>query len=340
MNTRSALLVIAVLAIACGSRAETTGVAPSATLTATASPSATASPTLRPNPTVGPGTYTSVALAFRVELPEGWRRSACESGSEPQHLPAVEGFTSATLADEVSSDMGPNNPGVSVRVESNAAKQTALQWIESGKLGSSLYTKYEKISFDDKPDAARVTYTEGGVSHVTAIIVAARTQIYAIVRSGPLTAVTIPSQTNLLNSLHILSDVELSDAKATLASPAAAAAPNRTVEEAADALATAFTQKDSAALAPIAWQCVWQGNEQAGAATRPSSVFLSNLQKSFAAGLTVTLQPRPIETNASAPSTAQVRGTWKDGDQAQRSARFVLTKTGNTWYWGGVVLGP
>lgn len=236
--------------------------------------------------------------------------------------------------------MGPNNPGVSVRVESNAAKQTALQWIESGKLGSSVYTKYEKISFDDKPDAARVTYTEGGLSNVTAIIVAARAQIYAIVRSGPLTAATIPSQTSLMNSLHILSDVELSDAKATLASPTAATAPNRTVEEAADALATAFTQKDTAALAPIAWQCVWQGNEQAGAATRPSSVFLTNLQGSLAAGLTVTVQPRPIETLASDSSFAQIRGTWKEAGRAQRSARFVLNKVGNTWYWRGVVLGP
>ncbi len=336
MNMRLPLLVLALLAVACGSRAETPGAAPSAT----ASPllATTASPTLRPNPTAGPGVYTNVALAYRVELPEGWRRSACQSSSEPQHLPAVEGFTSATLDDEISTDIGPNNPGVSVRAEDNTAKHTALQWLESGKLGSSVYTKYERISFDGKPDAARVTYTERGVSNVTAIVVSARAQIYAISRSGPTTASTLPSQTSLMNSLHILSDVELSDAKATLASPATVG-PNRTVEEAADALAKAFTQKDAAALAPIAWQCVWQGNEQAGAATRPSSVFLSNLQKSFAAGLTVTVQPRPIETNANSTTTAQVRGTWKDAGQAQRSARFVLNKAGNTWYWGGVVLG-
>jgi hypothetical protein len=229
---------------------------------------------------------------------------------------------------------------VGVRVEENTTKQTALQWLESGKLGSSVYTKYEKISFDDKPDAARVTYTEGGVSNVTAIVVVARAQVYAISRSGPLTAALIPSQTTLMNSLHVLSDVELSDARATLAPPAAATAPARTAEEAADALAKAMTQKDTAALAPIAWQCVWQGNEQAGAATRPSSVFLSNLQKSFAAGLTVTVQPRPIETNANSTTTAQVRGTWKDAGQAQRSARFVFREVGKTWYWEGVVLGP
>ncbi|MDQ2952609.1 MAG: hypothetical protein M3R54_10140, partial [Chloroflexota bacterium] len=138
-------------------------------------------------------------------------------------------------------------------------------------------------------------------------------------------------------SLHVLSDVELSDAKATLASPAPAAA--RTVEEAADALARAFALKDTAALASVAWSCVWQGNENAGAAMRPSSVFLSTLQKSFAAGLTVAIQPRPIETNANAPSEATIRGTWKDAGQAQRPARFILSRVGNTWSWRGVVLG-
>jgi hypothetical protein len=317
-------------------------VAPSATTSTapTANASATASPTLRPNPIVGPGVYTSVALAYRVELPDGWRRSSCESSAETQHLPAVEGFTSATINDEVSSDIGPNNPGVRVMVEDNAAKLTPLQWLESGRLGASAYSLYEKISFDGKPDTARLVHSEGNLSLVTAIVVSARAQIFSIVRTGPTATATIPSQTSLLNSLHILSDVELSDAKATLASPVPAIAPARTVEEAAAAMARGFAEKDSAALAPIAWSCVWQGNEQAGAATRPSSVFLANLQRSFAAGLIVTVQPRPIETITNSPSSANIRGTWKEAGQAERSARFVLTKGGNTWYWAGVVLGP
>lgn len=340
MNARLLPVLVALIAVACGSRAETPGAAPSATaIPATASPTAAPSPTLRPNPTSGPGVYTSTALAYRVELPAGWRRSACESSTDSQRLPATEGFTAATIDDEVSSDIGPNNPGVRVMVEENAAKQTALQWLESGKIGSSINTKYEKASFDGKPDAARAVHTEGGVSVVTAIVVSARAQIFSIVRTGPTTAAALPSQTSLMNSLHILSDVELSDAKATFASPTTASAPARTAEEAADAMAKAFAQKDAANLAPIAWQCLWQGNEQAGAAMRPASVFLSNLQKSFAAGLTVAVQPRPIETLANAPGDAQIRGTWKDAGQAQRSARFVLSKVGNTWYWRGTVLG-
>lgn len=333
-------VVASLLAVACGSRAETPAVAPTATAptaSASTSPAATTSATLRPNPTAGPAAYTSVALAYRVQLPEGWRRTACGSSSEPWHLPAVESFTSASLADEVTSDMGPNNPGVHVLVEDNTAKLTALQWLESGKVGSSLYTTYEKISFDGKPDAARATRSEGGLSLVTAIVVSARGQLFAIVRTGPLSSGTLSSQTSLLNSLHILSDVELSDAKSTLASPAPA--PARTAEEVADAMAKGFAQKDTAVLAAVAGPCPWQGNEQAGSASRTASVFLADLQKKFATGLVVTVQPRPIETNANAPGSATIRGTWKDAGQAERSARFILGRVGNTWYWNGLILG-
>jgi hypothetical protein len=310
----------------------------SATASATASPVPTAPPTPRPNPTGGPGSYTSVPLAFRVDLPEGWRRTACESSPEPQHLPAVEGFTSAAVDEEVSSDIGPNNPGVSVRVEDNAAKQTALQWLQSTQLflGFTPNPRYEKTTFDGKPDAARVVTNDGSL--VQAIAVSARGQIYAVLRFGPPATSMLSLQTSLMNSLHVLSDVELSDAKATFASPAPAAA--RTAEETADGMAKAFAQKDANALAAVAWSCLWQGNENAGGATRPSTVFLANLQKSLAAGLTVTVQPRPIETQANAPTEGQIRGTWKDAGRAQQTARFVLSKIGNTWYWRGVVLGP
>jgi hypothetical protein len=104
-------------------------------------------------------------------------------------------------------------------------------------------------------------------------------------------------------------------------------------------MATAFAQKDVTALGAIAWQCLWQGNEQAGAATRPASVFLATLQKSFAAGLTVAAQPRPVEALPNSTSDVQIRGTWRDADQVPRSARFILSKVGNTWYWRGTVLG-
>jgi|GEM_PF-3230383 len=339
MNARLFLTPLAVLAVACGSLAESPGIAPSArasvTPSATASPVPTASPTPRPNPTAGPGTYTSVALAYRVDLPERWRRAACGSSLEPTHLPAVEAFTSASADEEAFSDIGPSNPGVSVFIEDNAAKQTAMQWLESGKLGQSTSTKFEKTMFDGKPDAARVVTTDGSL--VTAIVVNARGQIFSIQRVGPPPTGGLQSQTTVLNSFHILSDVELSDAKATFASPAPAAA--RSAEEVADLLAKGFAQKDSTLLATAAAACLGQGAEQAGSSSRPAARFLSDLQKSFASGLVVTAQPRPIGDQAipNSPGYATIRGTWKDAGQPQRNVKLMLQKIGNTWYWFGVL---
>jgi hypothetical protein len=284
----------------------------------------------------GPGVYTSVALAFSVELPDGWRRSSCGSSSEPTHLPAVEAFTSAGADDEAFSDVGPGNPGVSVLVEENSAKTSAVQWLGSGKLGSSMATKFEKLAFDGKADAARVITNDGGL--VMAIVVAARGQMYAIQRVGPpATGGALSAQTSLLSSFHILTDVELSDAKATLASPAPAAA--RTVEEVADTLAKGLAQKDTALLATVAASCLAQGAEQAGAASRPAARFLSELQSSFAKGLVVAAQPRPIQDQSipNSPNYATIRGTWKDAGQPQRNVKLMLQKVGNTWYWFGVL---
>jgi hypothetical protein len=338
------LVAMLVLAVACGSRAESPGLAPSAspsptpTPTSSPPPAPTAPPTLRPNPTAGPGLFTNVVLAYRVELPEGWRRSECAWNAEAQKVPVTEGFTSASIDEELMTDIGAHRPGVEVHVEENSAKRTALQWLESGRFSGSagaFGNRYEKTSFDGKPDAARFVSTDGSTVH--AIAVSARGQIYAIARIGQPTAATTSSQTSLLTSLHILSDVELSEAKATLASPAPAAA--RTAEEVADAMARGFAQKDTAALTAVAGACIWQGGEQSGSAMRPSSAYLANLQKAFAAGLTITVQPRPIEALANPQGDAQIRGTWKEAGQAQRSARFVFAKVGNTWSWRGVVLG-
>lgn len=347
MNARLFVAVLAAFAVGCGSRAESPGTAPGATLstasTTSRSPAATASPTPRPNPTSGPGTYTSVALAYRVELPDGWRRAACGSGVELTHLPAVEAFTSASADDEVFSDIGPGNPGISVFVDDNVAKLTALQWLESGKLGHSVQTRFEKASFDDKADAARIVTVDGSL--VIAVVVGARGHIHAIQRVGPppggggppLGGGTVSSQTNLLNSLHVLSDVELSDAKATLASPAPAAA--RTVEEVADALAQGFSHKDTAALATVAGSCLQQGAEQAGASSRPGARLLSDLKNSFANGLVVTPQARPIEDQSTpnSPNYSTIRATWTEAGKAARNVKLMMQKVGNTWYWFGVL---
>jgi hypothetical protein len=332
------LVVAVLLVVACGPRAEAPGASPSELATATATGTAAAatatpspSPTLRPNPTAGPATYTSLALAYRVELPTGWRRSACQSTKDPVGDTAVETFTTASVDDEAGTDTGPNNDVVLVRVEAAPAGQTALQWLESGKMGFSVASRFERATVDGK-DGARVVTTATGKA--TAFVVAARGRMYAVSRGlREPTPASDQTATALMTSLHVLSDSELADARATLATPRPA--PARSAEEVADAVARGFAQKDTTVLASVADDCLTQALESAGAGFTSQTKFLATLRTGFTNGLVVTVQPRPLEDQMAA--SANVRGTWQDPGQARRNVKMMLQKHGNTWFWIGVL---
>ena len=329
--------------LACGPRAEAPGASASptaasaATITATASPAPTpsATPTLKPNPTAGPGTYTSLAYGYRVDLPAGWRRSACQSTRDPSQPPAVETFTSASIDEETGTDIGPAHDIVFMQIEENPSGQTALGWLESGKLGFSTQSHFEKITFDNNPDAARMVGNDG--TTIGAIVVNARFRIYAISRGlREPTPASEATARAIMSSLHILRDAELADARSTLATPPPPAP--RSAEEVADALARGFSQRDMSILATVADACITRGAEQAGASFNSTPKILAEWQKSFANGFSVTVQPRPIEYG-SGPSSpgATVRATWLDPGQPQRNVQLMMTKVRDTWYWIGVL---
>ena len=347
MNARLSLVALALLSMACGSRAEAPGTAltsgPTATATATAAATASATPTrslaatLKPNPTAGPGIYTSLAYAYRVELPAGWRRSACQSTSAPSQTPGVETFTNATVEAEAGTDTGPAQDVVLMRVEENAGGQTALGWLESGKMGFSMGSAFEKITFDNNPDAARVVTTDNGT--LLGIVVNARFRIFAVSRilRDPTPAAEAPARA-LMTSLHVLRDNELADARATVATPPPVLP--RSVEDVADALARGFSQKDTTALASVATECLDTGMENAGVGFRATSVALADMKNSFANGLLVTAQPRPIEfLPATEPqaTNATIRATWTEAGKAARNVKLMMVKVGITWYWHGVL---
>jgi hypothetical protein len=327
-----------VIAVACGSPATAPGASPSQTATvsatATASTATTSAPTptRQPNSTAGPGTYTSLAYAYRVDLPAGWRRSACQSTRDPSRPPGIETFTNASVDEETGTDTGAAQDVVLVRIEDNAGGQTALGWLESGKMGFSTGSKFEKITFDGNPDAARIVTNDGAT--LLAIVVNARFRMYAVSRGlrEPTPAAEAPARA-LMTSLHILRDNELADARATLAT--SSPAPVRSVEDVADALARGFSQKDTSVLAAVASECLTTALEQAGASFRTTRAALADMQKAFANGLVVTVQPRPLVDQTE--FYAAVRGTWKDDGQPQRNMKLMMTKVGNTWYWDGVL---
>lgn len=336
--------LLMVLAVACGSPANLpvaspVGVVPTSIATVPPTPSlaptVSPTPTPRPNPTAGPGTYTSVAFAYRIDLPAGWRRSACQSSRIAGQLPGVETFTNASVDAEEGTDIGPSNDVVTVRTEADPTGQTALAWLESGKMGFSADAHFEKTTFDGTADAARIVTNNGALAF--AYVVHARGRIYATTRGlREPTAAAEAAARALMTSLHILSDGELAEARATIAPPPAVAA--RSVEDVADAVARGIAQKDTAVLATVASACLTSGAEQAGAAFKSAATFLADLQKAFANGLVVTVEARPIEFSTASPAAgATIRGTWKDAGQAQRNVKLMLERLEQTWYWNGVL---
>lgn len=331
--------LLTVLTLGCGSLANAPAAPPSA-VTPTPAPRAstalpTPTPTPGPNPTAGPGVYASLAYAYRVELPGGWRRSACQSTRDPTQPPGVETFTNASVEAETGTDIGPANDVVTIRIEDDPTGQTALAWLQSGKMGFSTGSQFEKTTFDGNPDAARIVTNDGSAS--LAYVVHARGNIYATARGlrDPSPASEAASRALIL-SLHILSDAELAAARASLAAPLVP--PARSADEVADALARGYGQQDTSILATVASACLDSAVENAGGSFSSSAKVLSDTQKAFANGLVVTVEPRPIEFSPGPqPAGAMIRATWKDPGQPQRNVKLMLQRVGNTWYWSGVL---
>ena len=238
---------------------------------------------------------------------------------------------------ETGTDIGPAQDVVVVQIEDNAGGQTALGWLESGKMGFSTGSKFEKTTFDNNPDAARIVTRDGATT--LAIVVNARFRMYAVSRGlrEPTPAAEAVARA-IMTSLHILGDNELADARATLATPSPA--PARSVEEVADTLARGLGQKDTTVLASVTSECFDTGLENAGASFRATSATLAEMKNSFANGLVVTVQPRPIEFAPAAQpqaTNATIRATWTEAGKAARNVKLMLQKVGNTWYWQGVL---
>ena len=279
--------------------------------------------------------FLSVFGAYRLELPAGWRRSACFGGFGPS-LPSYEGFTNVAPADEVIADVGGLIADhVDVQIMDNSAGQTAMQWLRDGHLGGGVGYTFAEATVDGKP-GARVAAS--GDVYDLAYVVAARGRIYAVIRTMRTTANDAVTRA-LMDSFHILSDAELAAARAAAPSPTPLVV--RTPDEIAAAIRQGFAQKDTNILATVAAQCLTRGVEQGGASTGSIESVLEYLRSRFANGLTVALLG-PIEYGDPTLPVVQawIRGTWSEPGQPTISVRQMLTKRDSTWYWTGYLIGP
>src|SRR5439155_21734054 len=126
----------------------------------------------------------------------------------------------------------------------------------------------------------------------------------------------------MVTSFHVLTDQERS------AAPSPAPVPARSAEAVADVLAEGFAQLNVDLLATVMAPCMSAALEQAGGTFMPRGAFVSQLRDTFAAGLRVTVERRPI---ASDQTGTFVRATWAAVVVAQRD--LYLRRDGDVWSW-------
>ncbi len=121
---------------------------------------------------------------------------------------------------------------------------------------------------------------------------------------------------------RLLTDQELS------AAPPPASILARSPEAVADTLADGFVRRDADLLGTVMAGCMAAALEQAGGTFTPHVAFLEDLRKAFAGGLTVTVQRRPIESDATGTF---LRATWNAAVEQRRD--LYLRRDGEVWSW-------
>jgi hypothetical protein len=329
------VVLLAVLVLVFVIPGEVAAPGPSPTATATASPSP--SPSASPSPTASPasGRFVSAALGYSIETPPPWRRSVCLSGSFTQQgvFYANDFFVPISARDEAGSDTGVVYPTVRVAVEGNPQNLTPRQWAEQGKtVGSGAGERIEDATFAGRP-AAKKSYG----TPLATYFVASGPNMFVVVPSPGGTqadAATQQTMVRIVESFRFLTDAELATARAASASPVPAA---RSPETVADGVAAAFAAKDASALAEYLSPCVTTGAESAGASFVSRERYLEDLRAAFAAGLTVTVRPRPFEGDR-ASGALTIGSTWTD-PRGTRERKLMLRRVENTerWEWHGTL---
>ena len=331
---RHLTLALALLldACVCGPAA-TTVPTPTTTASPSGTPSATPTGSPSPTPATAAGAFISSSGLYRLTLVPPWRRSECLSATSPgdQRILAFESFIAVREEDEFSTDIGSPFDEIFVRAERNTDLLTPRGWVQSGKLGQSSTQSLEDATLDGKP----AVLLKNGANVAAAYVLADRSIMYAIgYRRGSVATVDPAVMERIVTSFHVLADDER---PATAATPAPAP---RSAEVVADALADGFARKDADALGAVMAPCVIQAAEQAGGSTMPRARFVAELRRSFASGLTVTVQPRPIETDNNG---SFVRATWtQPGQQTSRRDLYLRNdrNDGGRWVWYLVLARP
>lgn len=338
---RGALIAIALMAVVLAIGAIVVLTRSAATITGVPSPSVTGSPTPLSSAsppstatavttaTAASGRFVSAALGYSVQLPPLWRRTGCLSvGPDPARpdLPGIDGFTSVPPADESYGDAGGLFGTVSVRVDRNADRLTADAFANSPRMGSTQGQRLEPARLDGR-EGVRVI---NGALQTETTLIAVDDLMYLVGFTATAGDPLVGAMRGIVDSFAFVPRT---------AASISTTRPPRSAESVADGLADGFARKDVAILASLMGDCMISGAEQAGFGSHSPQRFAQIMRDAFAAGLTVVVRPRPLESapGYGAGAGFSIATTWTDPGRAPARVDLIIGSDGSFSYWRGMV---
>jgi hypothetical protein len=337
-------VAVGALLIAIVSGCTATPSVPSASPATIASPSAT--PTASPAPTTAAPSPTATrhvnpVLGYGVTLPPGWRISECLSGliREGSFI-GYDVLTTRTPTEEHDLGAGGDTGGsgaltwiISIGVETSTRSPAEYATAAGGSIGERL----ETLTIDGKPAVRRVD----GVGRASTYYVANAGRMYLVGLSQGFDArpplVTDAAFDAVAQSISFVT---------AIARPTPTPVPTLSpaVEALVDAVTAAFAASDADRLRELMPPKCWfhsAGYQSSGVSVSREKM-AEGFRASFAKGLKVTVEARPIMTDA--PFLKGPFWVWSDWS-AYGSAPFtprsttqlVFDQIDGRWYWIGAL---
>ena len=340
--TRGLVVALVVVVAACTSPST----APTPNPTASQTPAAVASPTPRPPtapPSPTPTRYVNEVLGFAVTLPLSWRVSDCLSRATREgSFLGQDVLTWRTAAEEHDLGAGGDTGGSGaltwvITISAEVSAKTPAEYATTR--GASILDKIDTTSIDDRP-AVRVVATFGPA--LTYYVVADAGRMYSI----SLSAASFEPRPPLATDAAVDSIARSITFVTPTARPTPTLAPARSpaVESLVDAVTAAFAASDADRLRELMPPTCWffSAGYQSSGTSVSREKYAEGLRTSFSKGLKVTVESRPIKTDAPfVKGPFWVWSSWSAYGTApttpQNTVQLVFDQIDGRWYWIGAL---
>jgi hypothetical protein len=333
-----AAVIVAIVA-GCGSPASVRSPTTQATASPTSTPTVATTAAASPTPA---GRHANPVLGYAVTLPPPWRVSECLSRIETRD-PTFIGqdvltWHSAAEEQDLGVSGGTGATGafawvVVIMVQTSSQSLAEYATARAGGTGGQVQT----TTIDGKP-AARVVDAAGAVLG------------YYVANGGRIYGISLTQGFEPRPPLVTDTTFRSIAASMTLMTPVARPTPTRAplltsaVESVADAVASAFATSDADRLRELMTPTCWFNsgfNQSEGSAASRDKVAAS-LRSSFAQGLKVTVDRRPIKTDPPMPGSFWIWSTWSAYGTPPRTSppsnvQLVFDQVDGRWYWVGAL---